>query len=232
MPYSNLSRDFIELMQVYPMAEQMINELSIDNELLLFGGSVREYLESGFRNIPRDFDIVIKKKRKNSLEDILCKYPHKKNRFGGYKVRINSLEFDIWKLEDTWAFVNNKVKASEENLVNTVFLNLDAIVYNLEKEMLYDEIYKQAKQEQCLNIVLHENPHLDLNILRAINFAEKYNMSLSEELRYMISELIQENNNYYERLYSIQFNHYGSEKFTKIEINNYLHKLIDNQLSV
>lgn len=53
--------------------------------------------------MPRDFDIAVKINTPSEylFEEIINKYQYRKNRFGGYKVIVDKIEFDIWNLKDT-----------------------------------------------------------------------------------------------------------------------------------
>lgn len=48
-------------------------------------------------------------KNNNGLDDVLRKYNTKINRFGGYKISFNDINVDIWRIENTWAFKNQKI---------------------------------------------------------------------------------------------------------------------------
>jgi hypothetical protein len=174
----DFSDDFYKLISGYPSADSLINQLQQCGEVLLFGGAVREYNDTRFNSMPRDFDLVINKGDNNiNLEDILKNFSYKKNRFDGYKLQVDSLEFDIWELEKTWAFKENKVQCSQEEysykLQDTVFLNIDSVVYNLTTKELYNKKYKEAMKNKELDVILEENPYKELNIMRALVFKKK-----------------------------------------------------------
>lgn len=50
---------------------------------------------------------------------------------------------------------------------------MDSIIYDMSNDRWLDEIYKEAKDSKILDVVLEDNPHLELNILRAIIFKRK-----------------------------------------------------------
>jgi hypothetical protein len=158
-----------------------IEELSNVGDLLFFGGSIRDICFFPEKPpMPRDFDIAIKFKNKTIFDLILKKYNYKKNRFGGYKIKISNMEFDIWDLENTWAYKYTNLSPSEENLAKSVYLNIDGIVYNFNKARLYDEVFRTSIRECKLDITLEENPQVELNLLRALIFKEKYNLNFSK----------------------------------------------------
>jgi len=220
MTTNNLSKDFYSLLKKYPNAYNLVKSLENCGEILLFGGAIREYNDNRFYNIPRDFDLVIKRKhREIDLELLLKNFNYKKNRFDGYKVKVDSLVFDIWELEKTWAFKEKKVQCSEADystkLQETVFLNIDAIVYNLTNGQLFDTEYKKAMKDRVLDIVLLDNPHTELNMLRAILFKQKYNMKFSDKLISLFKTFNCKNYDLAEKLYELQLSHYSTCRIDK-----------------
>ena len=102
-------------------------------DLYLFGGGVRDLLNNSLEQV-RDLDFVIKSK--NNEEINLESYipdniTFKKNRFNGYKIYFDNLIIDIWDIKNTWAFKSNLLDDSVENLLDSVYLNIDALLYYL-----------------------------------------------------------------------------------------------------
>ena len=60
-------------------------------------------------------------------------------------------------MKETWAFKEQKVLANEKNYFNklpdTVFLNMDALVYDLKKDIWNDYLYKEAMKSRVLDIM-------------------------------------------------------------------------------
>ncbi|WP_394884790.1 hypothetical protein [Clostridium butyricum] len=228
--YCKLSEDFYKLIKEYPDANSLINQLGKYGELLLFGGAVREYNDSGFETMPRDFDIVISKNNNVDLDMILQNFYYKKNRFNGYKLNTNGIEFDIWELENTWAFKENKINCSQNEykyrLQDTVFLNIDSVVYNLTARKMFDEKYEKAMKSKEIDVVLEDNPYKELNMVRAIALKNKYDMEFSARLKNMIKSFIDENddciNSCIDKLYEVQYNHYLEYKVKRETIRNEL----------
>lgn len=230
MRIDKLGCDFENLIREYEEAFRLFCILKEQGEVLLFGGAVREYLDTEFNNLPRDFDLVIKKNSQNiDLDRVLEKFQYKKNRFGGYKITVDSLEFDIWELEKTWAFRENKVKCAyrdyDKKLQNTVFLNIDSIVYNLSTKNYYSEEYERAMKNKKLDIILEENPYLELNLIRAIVYKKKYTMYFSDKLRSILLEFIIRNPNYLDLMEVIQLKHYKDIKISRTDLNKEINEL-------
>ncbi|MDL0345535.1 hypothetical protein QQO70_01220, partial [Clostridioides difficile] len=131
-------------------------------------------------------------------------------------IRVNQIEFDIWEIENTWAFKENKVQINfgdyEKKLQDTVFLNIDSIVYNLNTQDYYNKKYENAMENKSLDVVLEENPYIELNLLRAILFKKKYNMDFSDKLSRILSDFVDNNNNYLKLMEEVQIKHYRTFK--------------------
>lgn len=188
---------------------------------MFFGGSVRDIcLFPDNPPPPRDFDIAINFKNKNEFELIKRKYINKQNRFGGFKFNVGNIEFDVWDLENTWAFKNTQLKASEENLARSVYLNIDGIVYNFNKSKVYDELFRMSIEACKLDVNLEENPQVKLNLLRALVFKDKYKkefkLKFSNNLKVIFRRYLEdESTELVNSLYDLQNKHYRKDYFSK-----------------
>ncbi|URZ08957.1 hypothetical protein [Clostridium felsineum] len=229
-------KDFYKLINQYPNASKLISILEHHGDILVFGGAVRDYNDNGFKSMPRDFDIVINSDNNYDLEILLKEFSYKKNRFDGYKIIVDSLEFDVWEIKNTWAFRENKVRCSPNEYINklqyTVFLNIDSIVYNLTKQELYDKEYENAMKNKVLDVVLDENPYMELNMLRAILFKQKYDMKFSKKLTSLFKNALYKDEDYLEKLYNSQFGHYYTCKIDKYNLQKQINNIIFNNLNL
>ena len=215
-----------EHLKHHPIADQLFMKLYNIGELYLIGGILREFLETcDFRNV-RDIDLVISTKKVGQFHEICAKYHTKKNSFGGYKINCDDFTIDVWRIESTWAYKKNIIKCSEEdylkNLPYTVFYNMDSLVYDIKNNTWYDYLYKKAKESNILDIVLEENPHIDLNILRGMIFQNRYHMEYSERLKKLICERCQNEKEYEKILYLIEKKRYKTEISSLVEIKKQL----------
>ncbi|PRS20000.1 hypothetical protein C6X94_17050 [Bacillus safensis] len=55
-----------------------------------------------------------------------------------------------------------------------MYLNIDGIVYNFNKSKLDDELFRTSIKASKLDVNLEENPQVELNLLRALVFKDKY----------------------------------------------------------
>ncbi|MDU9691126.1 hypothetical protein O0Q50_08105 [Priestia aryabhattai] len=179
-----IKNGFNKILSNRPNAQKMVKSLENQSELLLFGGSIRDYMDNKFNEVPRDFDIVLSNSTLNVLKNIQAiKCSVRSNKFGGYKVLVDDLVFDFWHLEDTWAFKKKIVPFNNiSDLNKTVFLNIDAAFYNLNNECFYEKEFLDGLNNKILDIILTENPFPDLNLARAFILKYKYDMKLSKRL--------------------------------------------------
>jgi len=218
---NNLKKELIKLLKMREDALEFTLKLSESGELLFFGGSVRDLYLDEINEYPRDFDIAIIYHNKYLFNELLDQYEYKLNRFGGYKFYISGTEFDVWDLNNTWAFKNKYLIASEENLVDSVFLSVDGIAYNFNKSILYNSRLDESLRRNEIDIVLDSNPQIELNLLRALILKKKYNLELSLKLKELLKNYYYEmNNEFLEILHQLQMSHYKIEKISKSDIES------------
>jgi hypothetical protein len=220
---SNIKNDLINMLGKYSETLDFVEKLSETGELLFFGGAVRDiYVKND--QYPRDFDIAIKFKDEYKFNRLIDQYEYKKNRFGGYKIKVSGIDFDIWDYKNTWAFKNTELTPSEENLARSVYLNIDGVVYNFNSNCLYADLLKESLLKAELDISLEENPHVELNLLRALVFKKKYNLNLSNKLKTVFQFYVDSLNeeNLINHLLDVQLSHYKFEKITKQELEKEL----------
>lgn len=215
-----LRDQFYSVIKNWPLAKNVIIRLLEEGNLLLFGGAVRNYYENQYRIMPRDFDIVVCTNN-DKLDQYFYNAPYTRNRYGGYKIDVYPVGFDIWSINSTWAFKTGIVETPNvENLTKTVFLNYDSIVYNLSTGEVYDEHYLKARESRKLDIVLEKNPFPELNILRSLIFKMRYDMRFSESL-YDYMRAWRANLSKDEEiriLRDVQLKHYGIEYMTEVQM--------------
>lgn len=201
-------------------------ELYNTGDLYLIGGALREFLETGNIKDAKDIDVVIDTKETDKFDAVCKKYHARKNFFDGYKITYHDIVVDVWRIEQTWAYRENIINCSEEdylkNLPFTVFFNLDSLVYDIKRNVWYDELYIKAKESNTLDIVLEENPHIDLNILREMIFQNRYHMKYSIRLKELILDHYKKEREYEKILHDIQFKRYKKEILSLNDIKNQL----------
>lgn len=225
----NLNEEICSYLFKHPPALKLYEELEKAGHIYLIGGVLREYRDKKEIQDIRDIDIVIDVKMDEYWEMILKNYRPRRNKFGEYKIICDGLIVDMWRLQETWAYKNNVLTCNQseylQRLPDTVFLNLDAIVYDVRKNSWYDEKYKQAMQDKVIDVVLEQNPEVMLNIVRTFVLKKKYNMVLSEKLKDIIKEQKKIHKNFLDDLLNIQFYRYKKEILTKEELSIELERI-------
>ena len=190
-------------------------------DLYLFGGGVRDLLNNNLDYV-RDLDFVIKSSN-NKIINLESYIPNhisfKKNRFNGYKIFFDNFIMDIWDIKNTWAFKSNLLDDSVENLLNSVYLNIDSLLYYLNENRYinnYDKTYKKIKQ---LDIILEKTPCEKLNLLRAIIYKNKYSLKMSNRLKKRFyNYFYADNKNLIDEFMILQKEHYNHCVYTKQEL--------------
>lgn len=230
-------------------SNQMKSERFMDffYELFLFGsayavgGYFRDFM---FSQKSRDIDIItdISNDLLKSLV-VNSQVIYDVNRYGGIKIKLNSLEIDIWTIENNWAFKNNLVKLNDNDKLNSIakgcFYNFDALVINLYTYDFNLRYFNDCIEKKELNILQEQpiyknlNPSVEANIIRAIHLSKNYNLDFSKStIEYLIAKIgyIEDKySNSLERLIEIK-NQYSKYQFiTESDILNLQFKLREKQ---
>lgn len=224
-----LLRDYLE--KHYP-ARILFDRLQTMGNIYLIGGVLREIKDNGTIHYLRDIDMVLDTSDENAYNRFISEYSAERNRFGGYKVQCQDLIIDVWLLQQTWAYSEQVITCEPQDylvkLPETVFLNMDSIVYDIRNNKWYDDRYQEAMRTGVLDVVLEENPFLELNIIRSFVIRKKYDMSLSEKLEEIICDYV-----YYcgkEKaildLYNTQIKRYKKEIISKKELRGEIDKIL------
>lgn len=211
----------------YPPALKLFQQLMEVGQVYLIGGVLREYKDNETIRELRDADFIINVVNDELWNKMLEEYQPNGNNFDGYKFHCeNDFLVDIWEIDKTWAYRNEIVAFDRDNylesLPKTVFLNMDSIIYDLSTDTWYDEIYQQAIKSKVVDIVLKDNPHVELNILRALVLRRRYQMIYSDELRNLILKYINEDEDFVDLMMNIQYNRYHKEVLSKEDIKQEL----------
>lgn len=160
---------------------QMLDRISKCGTTVIVGGAVRDWYLS---KAPRDIDIIVDCSD-SQLENVLRQ--SKKNKFGGFKLTLNKVEFDIWSLCSTWAFNNDsKFAKNMETVPETVFLNLDAITFCPSTGVVLDKGFTQAIESRMLDTVYQPNPYPYFCVSKALTALVKYDLYASDNLKKFI----------------------------------------------
>lgn len=203
----------------YPPAQILFEKLVEIGDVYIIGGLLREYKDNNQINSLRDADFSINIKHKEKWEKVIKDIPNQKNRFGGYKFNCSGFIVDVWDVKETWAFRNKIIDVDETEffkyLSKSVFLNVDALIYDLSNNRWNDAIYLQAMEKNEIDIVLEKNPFIELNLLRSMILKRKYKMDYSKKLANMIYDYSKIDKSFVNKLLDIQDKRYRKIVLTK-----------------
>lgn len=158
--------------------KQFLDTLSSRGKVLLFGGAIRDWL---LGNNPKDIDFVVD--CPDAALKFLDKYKAEKNRFGGYKLYLKGTKIDLWALETTWAFKNDKtLLPTLPTITRTAFLTLDAIAYSTDSGEIYENGFEKTLESRVLDIMYEPNPFPYLCVSKSLCAMVKYDLNPSEKL--------------------------------------------------
>lgn len=153
---------------------QALNILSNHDHVYVLSGVIRDFLTGNYDG-SRDFDIVLRHGnfRDYEIMRFLRKSERNKNSFGGVKIRHFNEIVDIWKMSDTWGLKKQNLELTPESLINTVFFNFSAIVYDFNnRKFIFDDRFCRFLQTHTMDVVYPENPNIPL-CLANISLQEK-----------------------------------------------------------
>lgn len=153
-------------------ANTLIEALSRDARVYIFGGMIRDlglYGRSGFHS---DIDLVYLGSR-HDLYNALTKLNVScvsENKFGGYRLTHSRMDFDIWSVEDTWAFREDVISfESVDSLLNTTLMTWDAVIYDIKlRKIIAQPYYLQDLINGRLDLVLDKNPNQKGSLVKII----------------------------------------------------------------
>ncbi|ASA19533.1 hypothetical protein [Paenibacillus donghaensis] len=205
-------------MNEYSEVSDLFNCLNTLGDVIIVGGALRDF---AFKDSPpRDIDLIIDNQNKNELENelenVFKKFDFRRNRFGGYKVVVNNLDFDIWSIYDNWAFKEGIHNSSFSNISKGTFYNFDAIAFNMTTHELDADIFIQSLSEKLLDITLEDNfismnPTPEINVLRAFKIRECWGLEFSEKVQNYISAWYSVTSEPEEKLKKAELKHYGKK---------------------
>ena len=210
---NNIKNEIITYLENYPPALDVFHQLLSVGNVYVMGGLLREYKDNQKLMELRDADFCIEVRQKDNWKTLLESIEYTQNRFGGYKLNCSGFIIDIWEVENTWAYRTKKICAEPNEyfakLPETVFLNLDGLAYDLTHDIWNDSIYAEAMKKKEIDIVLAENPFIELNIVRAMVLRKRYGLSYSNRLKDVIRNYTYEQQDWMKQLVDIQNKRYG-----------------------
>jgi hypothetical protein len=199
-----------------------INSIRQATNVYIFSGIIRDFFLN--KTIIRDIDIVIESEI--NVDTYFKDYIIKKNSFGGFKIKVNNTNIDLWRLKDTWALKREPDLGFElaKVLPKTAFFNFSAISYSLnEGEFYVSYKFVDFLKTNTIDIVLEDNPNYPLCIINSIYYSEAYNLRLSKKLKLFIKE----HSAKYPDFETVQQKHFGNILYTNQQVKEFVKERIN-----
>ena len=204
---------------------QVLKVLSSHDNVYVLSGVIRDFLTGDYEGA-RDFDIVLQHGNFKDFDVLrfLRKSERSKNSFGGVKIRHYNEVVDIWRMSDTWGLKRQNHELTPEALINTVFFNFSAIVYDLNnRKFIFDDRFCRFLQTHTMDVVYPENPNIPLCLVNIYHYRKKYGYHVSEQMARWIKA------HYHEEydLEAVQERHFGTVLYSNDLIKNYICHVIN-----
>ena len=198
--------------------QQLLVILEEQSDIYIFGGVIRNFL-LGYP-FHRDIDIVVCAKNNKIL--LPMKLLHginiSRNKFGGIKLILPHITIDIWKLSETWGILKKELSPTPYSLINTVFFNFSAIVFDYKQQrFIYGNDFLKFYKSRTMDIVFSHNPYPTACVISSCYYAQEYNFPIGKKLRQWISKQALEDD-----IESQQMNRYNEIKFQESVIKAFV----------
>lgn len=199
---------------------EVLRDLRQSNvQAVLFGGTLRSLLVSrifeGKPGRPRDVDVVVSGVPLSRLEEQFSDILTRRTRFGGLQLRRGTWQFDVWPVNETWAFRQNYTGPADfAQLPSTTTFNLEAVAVEAwstdgrpralfsGNDQFFDGILSRTIE---LNRV--DNPFPELTVVRALVLASELRFKIGPRLASYIANAGPSLSE--ELLERVQASHYG-----------------------
>lgn len=226
-----VSKEILALITRENWSIRLLMELEKEFNIVFFGGVVRDILYGHGKQI-RDIDLVLYPKRrfdmsrqdellKKNIEDV-CGYSYCYNQFHGYKIRGKTNLMDIWLLKDTWAFQKELLPVSLPNLLQSVYLNIDAYAWHYNERKFVSHC--DVRGIHTIDIVLEQSACEWLNLIRAVVFSSKYGIGLSDLIINKLYLMLNVLPSIEREVFFVEQRHYGKIAVTRKDIENLVEK--------
>lgn len=183
----------------------LLLDIFVEGTAYIVGGYFRDFL---LKRKSRDLDIIIDLPHDILLSKIIDSgIEFEINRHKGFKLQLETIEVDIWAIENNWAFKQKLVKLNHEDKLLSIakgcFYNYDALVINLPSFNFNTRYFNEFLTTRSLDIlqekVLYKklNPTVEANILRAFYIQKLTGVKFSENTKeYLLKKIGQLNDHY------------------------------------
>lgn len=206
----------------------VLNSITKHDQVYVLSGIIRDFLTGDYEGA-RDFDCVLLKGgiKHKEIISFLKSSKHTVNSFGGIKISRPSEIIDVWQLKNTWGIKKRKLEPNSHSLIDSVFFNFSAIVYDFNtRKFIYDQRFCKFLETKTMDIVYPVNPNIPLCLVNVLYYHEKYGYNVSLKLANWVKCNYQANMDFD----SVQMNHFGQVYYSKEYIDNFMQHIIDRTL--
>lgn len=202
---------------------ELLNVMASHELVYVLSGIIRDFLTGEYGGA-RDFDCVLVHGNIKNVEVIqfLRKSECKVNSFGGIKIKRPGEVIDIWRIADTWGIKNQHLAPSVTSLLDSVFFNFSAIVYDFNnRKFIFNESFCQFLRTRTMDIVYPKNPNIPLCLVNVLYYHLRYGYNVSLKLAKWIKQYYSKGDD----LEKIQIKHFGYLLFTNDYIEDFFHQI-------
>lgn len=202
---------------------ELLNVMASHEQVYVLSGIIRDFLTGEYGGA-RDFDCVLVHGNIKNVEVIqfLRKSECKVNSFGGIKIKRPGEVIDIWRIADTWGIKNQHLAPSVTSLLDSVFFNFSAIVYDFNnRKFIFNESFCQFLRTRTMDIVYPKNPNIPLCLVNVLYYHLRYGYNVSLKLAKWIKQYYSKGDD----LEKIQIKHFGYLLFTNDYIEDFFHQI-------
>lgn len=210
---ARLFRSRLERM-IDPKVITFLNDLSGVCNLYIFSGVIRDYFLNATSN--RDIDIVFD--GEVEIESFLKSYTWRKNSFGGFKIEINEVNVDMWKVNDTWALGYQKAMDYDlpKFIPTTAFFNFSSIVFHYNKTKFYHTPqFAKFIRDKEIDITYYPNANVPLCIVNSFYYCDKLGLPLGANLISYIKQKFKAESEVYQK---VQLKHFRKVLYSDKEL--------------
>lgn len=202
---------------------KILVSLASHEPIYVLSGIIRDFL-TGEYNGARDFDCVLAHGKIKNVDVIhfLRNSECKINSFGGVKIKRPHEVVDIWRLADTWGIKQQSLEASPKSLLDSVFFNFSAIIYDFNnKKFIFDDRFCQFLETRTMDVVYQENPNVPLCLVNVLYYHQKYGYNVSSRLAHWIKQHYSKG----EDFENVQKKHFGYVLYANDYIEDFFHQI-------
>lgn len=201
----------------------------------LVGGFLRDVIVHQHSRWPRDFDMVVEGCSRDELREVFVDIASGHNRFGGLTLRGHApvehecagarrLDFDVWRLEDTWAVRRLDLPCTIESFVRTPFLNIDSVAISIgpgeDHLAVFEHGFFDAFKRGHVEVNQTSNPYPVLCAARGLIMAASLNFVVGPRLAAFVYELAASVGP--EEFVAAQVGHYGHVRSSRDQLARWI----------